>query len=236
MSIAVATTPHDPAVEPIVTPDVLLDGRPTDELFAHRLSSTGPLDQRSARLLLKRYANEAVTSMAEANVTWQGNTLTMTADTGSGLGVESTLGVGSPYGGGALNGRRLDVTSGLASLDAWIEDWEAVGTSHLAIVGASLTPLPSPGLPALGGNLLVLPDGVFNATSGVWQGVVIASSDVVSGGSDAVFDGGEFASTQISLSSTLPDGIALYSQGAIFDLTTVTLDSTNVARTTISSL
>lgn len=112
---------------------------------------------------------DAVASMAEGHETIRENVFQPIANSGLGGGVEN-----GDNGGGATNGRRLPVGSGLATLGGELRDLAGVG--NIGIGALSLTPLPGTGLPVLGGNLLILPDGLFNATSALWQGPIQAAT------------------------------------------------------------
>jgi hypothetical protein len=152
----------------------------------------------------------AVVSMAEAHVTWRGSLVNVVADSGTGLGVEGGVG------GGAMNGRNLSVGSGLATIGVELRDNGAASPS-VGIVGASTIPLANPGIPMFGGWLGVLPDGVFTATSSVWQGTST---------------GGAMLGAQLPVPATV-GGATLYLQGATFSLTGFTADTTNVVRTNL---
>ncbi len=148
---------------------------------------------------------EAVTSMAEANLTFRDRVTSAVADSGTGIGVE----VGD-NGGGATNGRRLDVSSGLATLGVELRDLAGSGGGNLAVAGASLTPIPNPGVPIFGGlgNLMVVPDGVFSATSAIWSGSI--SPTVFTFTSEGAFIG-----PQIPVPASV-FGIEIYIQGICF--------------------
>ncbi|MEM7310099.1 MAG: hypothetical protein AAF682_25715, partial [Planctomycetota bacterium] len=163
---------------------------------------------------------EGIASMAEANETWRGNIHQFVADTGTGLGAE----VGD-NGGGAMNGRNLSVGSGVATLGTELRDLAGSAIPNLGICGGSLTELPNPGLPALGGNLLVLPDGLFNSTSGVWQGAVAATSFVFTAE-------GAFSGIQLAVPTTAA-GASIHGQCATFNLTTFSVDSSNQTSLTL---
>ncbi len=158
--------------------------------------------------------NDPVAFMPEPNETWRGNVLNAVAQTAVATGVE--LG---PNGGGALNGRNLSVAGGAAMLGVELRDLDATLTPSIAIVGASLVPLPNPGLLVLGGSLLVVPDPLFNSTSAIWNGPVVP----------AVFN---FTAEGVYASPLLPVpaavlGITLFIQGAVFDPIAGLIDSTN---------
>jgi hypothetical protein len=164
-------------------------------------------------------ANEGVASMLEASETYRNNIVNVRANT-LGAGVE----VG-PNGGGAMNGRVLSVGGGGSTIGVELRDFAAVGIPNIGIVGASLTPLPNPGVFALGGNLLVLPDGLFNSTSAIWQGPITAQT----------FDftaEGAFIGAQLPIPPTA-SGVTLHIQGARFNLSNFTLNSTNKVTTTL---
>ena len=88
--------------------------------------------------------------------------------------------------------------------------WGAPPSPTWGSPGLSLTPLPNPGLPALGGSLLVLPDGLFNSTSGVWQGAVTATTFVFTAE-------GAFVGAQLAIPTTAA-GAVVYAQGVTFSL------------------
>lgn len=169
-------------------------------------------------------ALEAVSSMAEGHETWRGNIINVQANTGTGLGVE----VGD-NGGGAMNGRRLSVGSGLATIGVELRDLNTAATlpgANLGIVGASLSSIPNPGFPALGGNLLIFPDGLFNTTSGVWQAGIASATFVFTG---------EGAATMAQLSiPTTAVGATLHIQGAALSFATLSIDSTNAVTTSLN--
>ena len=162
---------------------------------------------------------EASSSMAASVETWRGPILNPQADTGTGWGVE--LG---DNGGGALNARELDVSSGWASLGVELRDAEgAASASSLGVVAASLTPLPVPGVPLLGANLLVQSGGgVFDASTSLWQGPVVPTTFVFT-------SEGAYTGLQAPLSPLLA-GTAFYLQGLVLDLATLQGRSTNRVR------
>jgi hypothetical protein len=168
---------------------------------------------------------DAISSMCESHETWRGNICNMQADSGVGLGVE----IGD-NGGGGTNGRRLSVGSGLATLGVEIRDLGAAlsGCSILGVAGASLTGLPNPGIPALGGNLLVLPDGVFNSTAGVWQGPIAAGAFVFT-------TEGSFTGAQVAIPATAA-GVTLFVQGLNLNVCSGGLgaDTTNATTVTLT--
>ncbi len=169
-------------------------------------------------------ALEAVSSMAEGHETWNGNIVNVQAATGgSGLGVE----IGD-NGGGAMNGRNLTVGGGGSTIGVELRDLLGSGSPNIGVVGASLTPLPCPGLfipPPLGpANLLVLPDGLFTSTSALWVGPVAPVVFVFTAE-------GAFTSIQLPVPATAA-GAVLNIQGATVTFgppTTVT--STNAVTT-----
>ena len=158
---------------------------------------------------------EGVASIAEGNVTFRGNIF-------AGRGGHRHR---SRCRGRRQRRRRLERPATSASAVAWppsaseIRDLGGSAGPNLGIAGLSLTPLPNPGLPALGGNLLVLPDGLFNSTSGVWQGPVVATTFVFTAE-------GAFTGVQLAIPVTAI-GAIVYAQGATFSLATFTVDSTN---------
>jgi len=164
---------------------------------------------------------EAINSMAEGHETWRGNIVNVVADTFGG-GAE----VGD-NGGGAMNGRVLSVGGGVATLGVELRDLNTaltLGGANLGIVGASLSPLPG-GFPALGGTLLVFPDGLFNSTSGVWQAPIASTTFVFT--TEGVMNGAQLAIP------TTAAGATLHIQGAALSFLTVTVDSTNAVTTTL---
>jgi hypothetical protein len=161
---------------------------------------------------------EGIISMGESHETYRGNIVNMVADTGSGLGVE----VGDNAG-GAMNGRNLSVGSGLATLGVELRDFAGAAGANVGIAGASTIPLANPGIPALGGWLGVLPNGVFTATSSIWQGTVTPVVPVF-------VTEGTMNGAQLPLPVTI-SGATLFTQGATFSLVTFTANSTNVVRT-----
>jgi hypothetical protein len=164
--------------------------------------------------------NEGVTSMLEGHETWRNNIINVRAKSPGGA-VET-----GDNGGGAMNGRNLSVGAGGATIGVELRDFAAVGIPNIGIVGASLTGLPNPGVPALGGNLLVLPDGLFNSTSAIWQGPIT--------GFTAVFTAeGAFNGAQLPVPTTAA-GALLHIQGARFNLTNFTLNSTNAVTTSVA--
>jgi hypothetical protein len=166
---------------------------------------------------------DAANSMAEGHETWRGNIINVVADSGGGLGVE----VGD-NGGGAMNGRYLSVSSGIATIGVELRDLNTAATlsgMNLGIVGASLSSLANPGFPALGGNLLVFPDGLFNNTSSFWQGPVGASTFVFT-------SEGSYAGAQLTIPTTAV-GVTLNIQGAALSFLTITVDSTNAVQTNL---
>jgi hypothetical protein len=162
---------------------------------------------------------DALNSMLEGHEAWRGNIVNVQANSGGGGGVE--LG---DNGGGAMNGRNLSVGSGLATIGVELRDLNSTSTpGHLGIVGASLAAIPNPGFPALGGNLLIFPDGLFNTTSGVWQSAFLPTTFVFTA---------EGVATMVQLPIPVTAaGATLNIQGASLDAFTITLDSTNAVRT-----
>jgi hypothetical protein len=159
--------------------------------------------------------NEGVASMAEGHEAWRGNYFQPIADSGLGGGVEN-----GDNGGGAMNGRRLPVGSGLATLGGELRDFAAVGTPNLGVGALSLARIPFPGLTILGGTLLLLPDGLFNATSGVWQAPVTGITFVFTAEGRALF-------AQLPVPPTAV-GATVHAQAARLNIGPVlTLNSTN---------
>ncbi|MEM7310123.1 MAG: hypothetical protein AAF682_25835 [Planctomycetota bacterium] len=162
---------------------------------------------------------DGINSMVEMTETWRGPVLNVVADTGAGLGVER-----SDNGGGGMNGRLLDMSSDAATIGVELRDFAGTGIpGNLAVVGASLTPLPMPGVPFLGANLLLLPDGVLNASTSVWQGTV--SPTVFFFTSEGAFEG-----LQAPLAAA-HSGTDVYLQGLVLDLGGGAARSTNRVRT-----
>jgi hypothetical protein len=163
---------------------------------------------------------EGVASMAEGHVTWRGNIVNIVANSGVGggsVGVET-----GDNGGGAMNGRNLPVAAGGSTIGVELRDLNsalALPGLNIGIVGASLGVIPNPGFPALGGNLLVFPDGLFNATSGAWQGPIATGSFVFT-------TEGSFAGIQLSVPPSAA-GAKIHVQGAAFSFLSFGVDSTN---------
>ncbi|MEM7310101.1 MAG: hypothetical protein AAF682_25725 [Planctomycetota bacterium] len=157
---------------------------------------------------------EGVTSMAEANETWRGNILQFVANSGTPLGVET-----GDNGGGAMNGRNLSISGGAATLGVELRDFAGTAGPNIGVCGVSLAPLPNPGITALGGNLLVFPDGLFNATSNTWQGPVAATTFQLTAE-------GALVGAQLPIPITAA-GATLNGQCATFDLVTLLIDSSN---------
>jgi hypothetical protein len=161
--------------------------------------------------------NDAVASMAEGHETFRENIFQPIANSGLGGGVE----VGDNSG-GAMNGFRLPVASGLSTLGGELRDLDGVGASILGIGAISLTPLGNPGLVVLGGNLLVLPDGLFNSTSQLWQAPLgpFAALFTTEGGAS-------FAQLPVPVSAA---GVTVFAQAARLILTgpVLSLNSSNV--------
>jgi hypothetical protein len=166
------------------------------------------------------FVNDPAASMPELHETWRGNVLNVVAQTDAATGVE----VGN-NGGGALNGRNLSVVSGSARLGVEVRDFDAAATPSIAFAGASLTPLANPGLALLGGNLLVLPDAIFNSTSAVWNGPVAPATFTFT-------PEGAYASPLVPVPATAL-GATVYIQGAVFNVLTGLIDSTNRVRVTL---
>jgi hypothetical protein len=167
---------------------------------------------------------DATNSMAEGHETWRGNIVNVVANSGGGLGVE----VGD-NGGGAMNGRYLPVGSGLATIGVELRDLNTAATlpgANLGIVGAALSAIPNPGFPALGGTLLVFPDGLFNSTSSFWQGPI-------SSGAFVFTTEGSFAGGQLPIPAS-GVGATLNIQGAALSFLTITVDSTNAVQTKLT--
>lgn len=125
---------------------------------------------------------DATASMAENSDTWRENVFQPVAQTNATLGVE----VGPNFG-GAMNGRRLSTGSGQATLGGELRDFAAASIPNLGVGAISLGRLPFPGLSVLGGTLLLIPDGLFNASSGVWQAPVVARTAVFTAEGCAIF-------------------------------------------------
>jgi hypothetical protein len=162
---------------------------------------------------------DALNSMLEGHEAWRGNIVNVQANSGGGMGVE----IGD-NGGGAMNGRNLSVSSGLSTIGVELRDLNSTSTpGHLGIVGASLGAFPNPGFPALGGNLLIVPDGLFTTTSGVWQSAFLPVTFVFTA---------EGVATMVQLPiPTTAVGAVLNIQGASLNAITITLDSTNAVVT-----
>jgi hypothetical protein len=161
---------------------------------------------------------EPVASMGASHETYRGNIVNVVANSGTGLGVET-----GDNGGGAMNGRNLSVGSGLATMGVELRDLAGAAGPNVGIVGASTVQIPNPGIFALGGWLGVLPNGVFQATSGIWQGSVASAVPFFT--TEGIMNG-----AQLPLPSTIA-GATLFTQGATFSLTTFTANTTNVVRT-----
>ncbi|MEM7310213.1 MAG: hypothetical protein AAF682_26295 [Planctomycetota bacterium] len=160
---------------------------------------------------------ELVSSMAEGHVTWRGNIVQPVADSGAGVEVGN-------LGGGAMNGRQLSLTplsdGGAPTLGVELRDLAGTLTPSLAVCAASLSPINLPGVSALGGNLLIQPDPVFDASSLVWQGPVaqLALGFTLEGG---------FVGVQVPVPSEVPVGGYYYLQGATVCMSTFAINSSN---------
>jgi hypothetical protein len=170
--------------------------------------------------------NEAVSSMAEGHEQWRGNIVNVVAASAGG-----PVEVGSLLG-GAMNGRRLPVGAGGATLGVELRDFAgAAAGPNIGIVGASLTALGGPGFhipPPLGDAWLkVLPDGLFNSTSALWQGAVVPLNPI------GFTLEGAFGSVQLPVPVTAV-GATLHIQGATFSLPAGPIDSTNVVSTVLA--
>jgi hypothetical protein len=169
---------------------------------------------------------EGIVSMSASHETYRGNVVNVVADSGTGLGVEDSFWKG----GGAMNGRNLSVGSGLATLGVELRDLAGAAGPNVGVVGASTAPLANPGVPLLGGWLGVSPNGLFAATSGIWQGTVttiVPGFSIPPFTSEGILDG-----AQLPVPATLA-GTSLHLQGATFSLVTLTADTTNVVRTNL---
>ena len=160
-------------------------------------------------------AAEPLTDMAVSHVRLSGNSINVMADSGTGLGVETSF-----CGGGGTNGRALRVGAGGATLGVELRDDEA-SPGDLGFVGASLTPIPNPGVSVLGASLLVQPDALFLATVGQWQGPMVPSAAMGNGGLVMV-------GAQLPVPPTA-GGVTLHLQGVVLAAGTLTADSTNRA-------
>ncbi len=168
---------------------------------------------------------EGVASMLAANLTFRDRIVQMRASTAGGCREFGD------NGGGATNGRRLAVGSGLSTIGVEVRDLASSTTPNLTVAGASLVPIPNPGVPVFGqANLLVVPDGLFSATSGLWMGAVTPTVFTLT-------SEGAFSGVQLPIASSAA-GINLNTQGLVVDLTFPPVDtfrSTNVAGTVFSS-
>jgi hypothetical protein len=166
-------------------------------------------------------ANEGIASMAEGHEQWRGGVVNVRAKSSGGAVEPGDLL------GGAMNGRRLPVGGGGATIGVELRDLAGAGGPNIGIVGASLTKLPGAGLFALGGWLKVLPDGLFNSTSAIWQGAVVASAPI------GFTTEGAFGGAQLPVPTTAV-GATLNIQGATFSLVSFTVDNTNVVTTVLA--
>ena len=123
--------------------------------------------------------------------------------------------------GGALNGLKLRVGSGSATIGVEIRSNEDAFGPNLAVAVASLAPIAPPGTPMLGAFLLIVPDAVFDATLSVWQGSVAFA------GGDGVFH-----SIQLPVPATAV-GLDLYTQGLVLNFVTLVNANTNRVRTSL---
>ncbi len=161
--------------------------------------------------------NEAINSMAEGHEQWRGNILNVVARSAG----EPTVEVGDLLG-GAMNGRRLLVSGGGATIGVELRDLAGAGGLNTAFIAASLTKLPGPGVFASGGWLKILPDGLFNATLPLLSGGPVVAMTPIGFTTE-----GAYSSVQLTPITTGTVRV----QGATFSLVTFTHDSTNVVTT-----
>ena len=158
---------------------------------------------------------DSIASMVEMSETWRGPVLNPVADSGTGLGVER-----SDNGGGAMNGRLLGVSGGVATLGVELRDnTGAALPNQLALVGASFTPLAVPGSPVFGASLLLGTGATFRASTAVWQGSMAPTVFVFT--QEGVFEG-----VQVPLDAATA-GTDLYLQGLILELGSMRGRTTN---------
>ncbi len=203
---------------------VLQDVHSTDETQADPGSGFNP--SGGFQITSSGLLNEGINSMAEGHEQWRGNIVNVVARSAGEPAVE----VGDLLG-GAMNGRRLPVSGGGATIGVELRDLAGAGGLNIGVVAASLTKLPGPGIPALGGWLKILPVGLYSSTSALWQGAVVP---VLTGDTSDLTDDtmeGVFGGVQVPIPVTAV-GATVFVQGAIVT-PTLTIDSTNVVSTVL---
>ncbi|MEM7311448.1 MAG: hypothetical protein AAF682_32590 [Planctomycetota bacterium] len=159
---------------------------------------------------------DAITDTPALNLTWRDPMLNAIADSGGGLGVEV-----SDNGGGALNGLKLDTSTGLATIGFEVRDLLSPG--DVAVVWGSKYAGGPPGQSAFGGaSLLVRPT---REIPGCFTGPMLPVAFVFT--SERAF-----ATCQIPV-QPLPAATDFYWQGLVYDPATDTAANTNRLRTTL---
>jgi len=195
----------------------LQDSHSTDETMVGIAGNRNPY---GGFVLGGTVMSEQKSQTATALITFRDPMLNVRADAGTGLGEEI-----SKNGGGAMNALRLSVGAGQSALNVELRSNQHAGVPNVAVVGASLTGLVGASIPVLGAELLILPDGVFQATTSHWIGSV----------GPAVFlytSEGAYVGTPIPVPALLA-GNDVFLQGAVLDLGTGTADNTNAWRTSM---
>ncbi len=156
---------------------------------------------------------DAVVSTLTNSLAFREPILNVRADSGTGLGVETSDFVG----GGATNGLKLSLGGDPGVTIGMEIHHETAPVPNLAVAASALSPLPLPGLPLAGGRLYVAVDALFLTTASQWQGVVV---------------GGTFVSSQLPVGAGSV-GLELFSEGFVLDLSTLTGVNTNRVRTSL---
>lgn len=147
------------------------------------------------------------------------------------IGETDAAGLGVEFGiarAGATNGLCLDTNSGSASISIELRDFNtgSVGAPNLALTAFGATgPIPSPGLPVLGGCLMVIPDGILSSST--TSGPVLIDPSIGFGSvGEAYFGGGQLPLPAFGLSPGV--FFTLYGQGFVIDIGTFTAEETQV--------
>lgn len=184
---------------------------------------------------------DAVSESAEWHSNFRERTLNIVGDSGAGL--ERGF-----YGGGATNGLKLPVSTGLARFSYEIRATQDAGVTNVAFAGTAISPvspIAPPGIGILGGRLLVIPDDIFNNTFGITSAAGISVIDVCAAGdpdyipptgagcfTGVVEGAADFAGNPGPAAVNIPvpasaAGISAFSQGAVFNLGTFKVKFTN---------
>jgi hypothetical protein len=139
---------------------------------------------------------------------------------------DTTLGWGPESGQAALSS---DASSGGLQIGVEVVDLYGsvaggAASDNLVIGAASISgTLPMPGVNVLGGNLMLIPDPVFNSTASLWVGTINAVGQPAS--DPWIFGEGYFGSSLLGVTAS---GLDVWVQGFSIDQLSVSAEETNV--------